>query len=209
LEDSGGSGSAGAHFEKLVFGDETMVSDDTTDAKYTAMSLSVAKDSGWYEVDMTSGENYFWGKDEGCSIFETTCPHANVTEFCNVEGHRGCSDNHMYKTSCSSSQFTGSNCNIYLNTKSCKVNHTSNTNAFIYGTDSVCLPSTVSELISIQMDQEISVNATKSPVQVIRNHIQFIPIRTHPINLISCVIQKEKSLREFCTISSSLAKTQQ
>lgn len=143
MENGGGSGSQGAHFEKLSFGDETMVSDDTTDAKYTKMSLAIAKDSGWYEVDMTMGEHYFWGKDEGCKIFETTCSTADVTEFCTTEGHGGCSDNHMYNTSCSSSGFTG-NCNINLNTKSCKVTHTSSTPTFIYGTDSVCLESKVS-----------------------------------------------------------------
>jgi hypothetical protein len=155
-----------------------MVSDDTTDAKYTHMSLSVAKDSGWYEVDMTSGENFFWGKNEGCSILANTCSHTDVSEFCATEGHSGCNDNFMYRTSCSSSQFTG-NCNINLNVKSCKVNHESSTPTFIYGTDSVCLSSQVSfdfkiilsihlfmKLISsTPMDQEISENVTKSHVR--------------------------------------------
>ena len=147
MENSGGSGSAGAHFEKLVFGDETMVSDDTRDAKYTRMSLSIAKDSGWYDVDITTGENYFWGKQEGCSIFEASCSHTSVSEFCNEEFHRGCNDNHMYQTSCSNSEFTGTNCNIYLNIKSCKVNHESTQKAFSYGPDSICLPSQVTDFI--------------------------------------------------------------
>ena len=115
-----------------------MVSDDTTDARFTAMSLAVAKDSGWYEVDLEMGESFFWGKDEGCSIFENTCPHANVTEFCQNSQHAGCSDNHMYKTTCSETPY-GKNCNIYLNTKSCKVNHKPSIDAFVYGTESICL----------------------------------------------------------------------
>lgn len=143
MENGGGSGSQGAHFEKLVFGDETMVSDDTTDAKYTKMSLAIAKDSGWYDVDLTMGEHYFWGKGEGCKIFESSCSTSDVTEFCQTEGHSGCDDNHMYKTYCSSSTFTGS-CNINLNTKSCKVAHESLTPTFIYGSNSICLDSEVS-----------------------------------------------------------------
>ena len=115
-----------------------MVSDDTTDAKFTSINLAIAKDSGWYEVDLSLGEHYFWGKDEGCSIFESSCPHSTVSEFCNVEGHKGCSDNHMYTTLCESDDYTG-NCNIYLNTKSCKVRHTPSSDAFAYGSDSLCL----------------------------------------------------------------------
>ena len=73
-----------------------MVSDDTLDAKFSKMSLAVAKDSGWYEVDLSLGEDYFWGKNEGCDIFDNTCSHTTVSEFCPVKNHRGCSDNHMY-----------------------------------------------------------------------------------------------------------------
>lgn len=115
-----------------------MVADDTTDARFTAMSLAVGKDSGWYEIDLSLGENFFWGKGEGCKIFENTCDHATVTEFCNDESKRGCSDNHMYTTSCDSSTFSGS-CNINLNVKSCKTNHTPSIDAFTYGTSSLCL----------------------------------------------------------------------
>ena len=125
-----------------------MISDDVTDAKYTKMSLAVAKDSGWYEVDLSLGENYFWGKDEGCSIFETTCSHANVTEFCSTEGKNGCNDNHMYRTSCSSNTFTGT-CKMNLNVKSCKVAHKASSEAFQYGTDSICLNGQVMKEIKI------------------------------------------------------------
>jgi hypothetical protein len=142
LEDSGGAGSVGSHFEKMVFGDDTMVSDDTTDAKFGVMTLAVAKDSGWYEVDLGNAETYFWGKDEGCDIFKYTCEVNSVTEFCNTEGHRGCSDNHMYHTYCSTSNYV-TNCNLNLNIKSCKKAHTSQTTSFGYGSDSFCLPLTV------------------------------------------------------------------
>jgi hypothetical protein len=120
-----------------------MVSDDTTDSKYGRMSLAVGKDSGWYTVDMGTAEHYTWGKNEGCDIFSNSCPTANVSEFCATAGHWGCSDGNIYTTYCSQSTFTGSNCQINLSTKSCKVPHSSNTEAFVHGPNSVCLWMTV------------------------------------------------------------------
>ena len=95
LENGGGSGSAGAHFEKLVFADDTMVPDDTLDARMSKMTLAVAKDSGWYEVDLGKGEHYTWAKGEGCSVFENSCDHVNVSEFCSTSGHYGLSLIHI------------------------------------------------------------------------------------------------------------------
>lgn len=115
-----------------------MVSDDSMDARFSVMSLALAKDSGWYDVDLSLGENYFWGKGEGCSIFESSCSHSTVSEFCSVSGHSGCSDNHMYRTRCDQSNLTGS-CKIYLNIKSCKVAHKSEEVYFEFGANSMCL----------------------------------------------------------------------
>ena len=115
-----------------------MVSDDTTDAKLGPMTLAIAKDSGWYIVDMGMAEHFFWGKNEGCHIFENTCSTVNVSEFCTSSGVRKCSDDHMYLTSCSETEFTGS-CPINLQFRSCKVHHEPNEQYYSYGHDSVCL----------------------------------------------------------------------
>lgn len=140
--ENNGDGGIGGHFEKLVFGDETMVSDDSMDARFSAMSLALAKDSGWFEVDLAMGENYFWGKGEGCSIFEHSCSTDSVSEFCSVEGHSGCSDNHLYRTQCDQSNLTG-DCRIFLNVQSCKVAHKPESVFFEYGPDSLCLDTEV------------------------------------------------------------------
>ena len=178
MEDGGGNGSVGAHFEKLVFGDDTMVSDDTTDAKYGQMSLAVGKDSGWYEVDMGMGEHYFWGKNEGCSIFENTCSTANVTEFCSEQYASECSDNHIYRTSCSNSQFTGS-CNINLNIKSCKKHHTPSQNLYHFGNDAMCLNTKVI-FFNFRQLQEVWIHlqvVLKLNVIQIKLHIKYILIQ--------------------------------
>ena len=125
-----------------------MVSDSTMDSKLTKMSLAVAKDSGWYEVDLSMGENYFWGKDEGCDIFANTCSHTTVSEFCAVARHRGCSDNHMYKTYCAAYVFTGT-CPINLNVQNCTIERASSSKAWTHGKESVCLNTEVKKELKI------------------------------------------------------------
>lgn len=137
LEDQGDSGSAGAHFEKIAFGDEMMVANDTLDTRLTKMSLAVAADSGFYEVDLDLGEHYFWGKDEGCSILGTTCAHTTVDEFCNDENSSKCSDHFMYRSRCQNSEFSGT-CSINLNSEWCKSAKTSTYKYYSYGEKSLC-----------------------------------------------------------------------
>ena len=115
-----------------------MVSDDTTDAKFSRFSLAVAKDSGWYEIDLEKGEHFFWGKGEGCDILGTTCPHTTVDEFCDDNAGNSCSDNHLYKSACQKYEFTG-NCSINLHQDFCKTVKTSGNNYFKYSKDSMCL----------------------------------------------------------------------
>ena len=102
------------------------------------MSLAVAKDSGWYTVDMGLGEQYDWGKDEGCGIYNTPCSPENATEFCSAINEIGCSDNHVDRTVCDRSVFNES-CPIALSAQSCKIFRTSSTDEFKYGKNSICL----------------------------------------------------------------------
>lgn len=121
-----------------------MVPDDTLDSKLTKLSLAVAKDSGWYEVDLSMGEHYFWGKNEGCPIFNNSCDHTSVSEFCSSSSHYGCSDDHMYSTNCRTNIFTGS-CPINLQSLNCLVERESTNVLHTFGKDSLCLNKTVSD----------------------------------------------------------------
>jgi hypothetical protein len=115
-----------------------MVSDISRDVKFSRFTLAVLKDSGWYEVDLELGEQFFWGKNEGCSIFSASCPHYTVSEFCSPKDRDSCSDDHIYRTSCSKSTFTGS-CKINVNVESCKVYESSPQEPYKTGIDSMCL----------------------------------------------------------------------
>lgn len=52
LENNGGSGSAGSHWERITFGNEGMTASDFGDAVYSGFTLNVFKGSGWYNPNM-------------------------------------------------------------------------------------------------------------------------------------------------------------
>ena len=108
LEDDGGAGSKGGHFERLVFGDETMVAEDVGIAKFSKMTLALLADSQWYEIDMNKGDYYTWGKGEGCDIFmKSSSKLASVEEVCIGNNNFGCDKTFKYKMTCKGSTFTG------------------------------------------------------------------------------------------------------
>ena len=137
MENEGGQGSKGSHFEKVVFGPELMIAEISYYPKITKMSLAVAQDSGFYLVDMKKGENYHWGKDEGCDMFNMNCSDPAISEYCSAVGSIGCSDNHMYITICSTTQFNNT-CPINLHIISCKEKRNTNYR-YKFGKNSVCL----------------------------------------------------------------------
>lgn len=52
LEENGGSGTAGSHWERVTLGNEGMTGDDFGDAVFSAFTLLLFKASGWYEPDL-------------------------------------------------------------------------------------------------------------------------------------------------------------
>ena len=108
------------------------------DSVFSRFSLSVLKDSGWYKIDLEMGEQFFWGKGDGCSVFSTSCPHLNVTEYCSSRDGDACSDDHIYQTNCSKSTFTGT-CKVKTNVKSCKVFESRSQKPYRTGINSMCL----------------------------------------------------------------------
>lgn len=118
LEDDGGEGSKGGHLERIVFGDETMVSEDVSVAKFSKVTLALLKDSGWYDIDLSKGDHYTWGKNEGCGIFQTNCASNSVEETCSSNNNFGCDKTYNFKMTCTRTTFTGQ-CNIKMKGDSC------------------------------------------------------------------------------------------
>jgi hypothetical protein len=96
MEQQGGSGSAGSHFERRIFNNEYMTASEINDARITQFTLALLESSGWYQVNYNMAEPFFWGKGKGCAFLDGTCvssttKKANFNEFCTTIGSYGCS----------------------------------------------------------------------------------------------------------------------
>jgi hypothetical protein len=137
MENNGGIESRGAHFEKVVVGDEIMGPDNVMDARFSILSLAVAADSGWYEIDLKAADEFNYGKNKGCRILDSKCRRSSLSEFCHSLNKKSCSDDLRYLNICQSGDFTGQ-CSINLPQKSCKRNRKTDFPAFTYGRNSIC-----------------------------------------------------------------------
>jgi hypothetical protein len=66
LENEGGQGSMGAHFERAILFNEVMTASTIKDAVFSGFTFSLLKDTGWYGIDETHFENFYVGKNMGC-----------------------------------------------------------------------------------------------------------------------------------------------
>ena len=95
LESLGGDGTVGSHWE-----DKYLMYDYMIGTAYNALlynsyfTLALLEDSGWYKVDFNYSEPYNWGRNEGCTFFETDCAEDDVSNFdqfwCDKENDHGC-----------------------------------------------------------------------------------------------------------------------
>ncbi|KAF2077812.1 hypothetical protein CYY_000857 [Polysphondylium violaceum] len=69
LEDAGGQGTAGSHWEKRTVGEEYMLGYVQPVFPITGLTLSFLEDSGWYDIDFSYAEPLMWGKKLGCNWF--------------------------------------------------------------------------------------------------------------------------------------------
>ena len=191
MENDGGSGSKNSHWERFVFGDEMMTATDVVDARTTKMTLAVAKDSGWYDVDLETAEVGFWAKGDGCGALDKTCPTETVTEFCSAINEFKCSDNHVYMTLCQRNSYHN-NCPILMSNHNCKVPR-SNVNtrhrneiegAHNYGFNSICLNQSVKKFIfgNFRQLEVLKFQVVATPLNVLR--IKNLIKLQHPMGLL-------------------------
>jgi len=93
LEDDGGSGTAGSHFERRHFLYEAMTSGVIQGLRLSEFSLAVMEGSGWYMPNYTYADPFFAGQGEGCGYLYTSCSSNdiyNYNEYCPTSGSRAC-----------------------------------------------------------------------------------------------------------------------
>lgn len=102
MENDGGSGSAGSHWEHMYFPTDFMSPIDTTPSLHSQLSFSMALDSGWFEVDMDKTEQLEYAKGAGANFMSGSCPSASIAGFCAAsdQGISFCPPDFRYKAKC-------------------------------------------------------------------------------------------------------------
>lgn len=73
LEDQGGLGTAGNHWEQRIMHGDFMVSESLPENVISEISLALFEDSGWYMVNYYTGGLFRYGKNKGCNFLKTKC----------------------------------------------------------------------------------------------------------------------------------------
>ena len=104
LEDQGGEGSIGAHWESRYMLGDYMISTDYTEVVISDITLALFEDTGLYKVNYYTGGLFRFGKNQGCSFLEEKCiKNANTdfpNEFCLTPGEDLCGSSHISRGRC-------------------------------------------------------------------------------------------------------------
>lgn len=93
LENQGGDGSAGAHWESRVMLGDFMMAESFEETFLSEISCALAEDSGWYKVNCYSGGLFRFGKGAGCGFLNQKCiqnQQAQFKGFCDQNGQALC-----------------------------------------------------------------------------------------------------------------------
>lgn len=116
MENNGGSGSTGSHFERHFFGYELMTASIVPDMRISEHTLALLEGSGWYIPDYSFAEPFFWGQGEGCNFITGSCLVSGVpafSEFCSL-GSFGSSPTGRAAVSCNNYDNFADGCNWYV-----------------------------------------------------------------------------------------------
>ena len=104
LENQGGSGTSGSHWESRVMLGDYMIGFDYSEIYLSEITLGLFNDSGWYRVNDYTGGLFRHGKNQKCDFLEEKCIKNETTPFSN----EFCIDKAFYR--CGSSRLTRSFC---------------------------------------------------------------------------------------------------
>jgi hypothetical protein len=83
LENQGGSGTKGSHWESRVMLGDFMIGESYAENVVSEISLALMEDSGWYQVNYYTGGLFRYGKKQGCEFVNTKCIVNDKTKFHN------------------------------------------------------------------------------------------------------------------------------
>ncbi len=102
LEDGGGAGSAGSHWDQRIHDGELMAPTAIGNAGLarSVLTLALFADMGWYEVDLSAGEGLEFGHGEGCGFAEDRCDAWDASYFCTSAAGTACTPDGRSKAYC-------------------------------------------------------------------------------------------------------------
>lgn len=112
LENQGGSGTKGSHWDKYFAASELLGPNDYADTVYSGLIMAFMEDTGWYKVSPAQEELMFFGKGAGSGIESGTC--GSHPQSCTSSGPI-CSLNYNAKGVCGLDDYTD-DCKIFLAT---------------------------------------------------------------------------------------------
>jgi hypothetical protein len=83
LENQGGAGTAGSHWEFRVMAGDYMIGESYGENVISDITLALMEDSGWYTVNYYTGGLFRFGKNQGCDFLNTKCIVNGATKFQN------------------------------------------------------------------------------------------------------------------------------
>lgn len=110
LENEGGAGTSGSHWEKTFLPHEYMNPTTANPGIISEFTFSLLRGSGWYRTLTGGAQRFDWGKGTGCKYFSHCPPLHQGTCADNQVGFATCSADYDAKAVCSKDNSYGTGC---------------------------------------------------------------------------------------------------
>ncbi|KAL6493129.1 hypothetical protein OROGR_032888 [Orobanche gracilis] len=107
LEDGGGRGTSGSHWEKRLLMNEIMTGSVDTKSVVSKMTLALLEDSGWYQANYSMADRLDWGRNQGTEFLTSPCNHWKGAYHCNSTQFSGCTYNREAEGYCPIVSYNG------------------------------------------------------------------------------------------------------
>lgn len=107
LEDGGGRGTSGSHWEKRLLMNEIMTGSVDTRSVVSKMTLALLEDSGWYKANYSMADRLDWGRNQGTHFVTSPCNMWKGAYHCNTTQLSGCTYNREAEGYCPILSYNG------------------------------------------------------------------------------------------------------
>lgn len=107
LEDGGGKGTSGSHWEKRLLMNEIMTGSVDTRSVVSKMTLALLEDSGWYRANYSMADHLSWGRNQGTEFVTLPCNLWKAAYHCNTTQLSGCTYNREAEGYCPIVSYSG------------------------------------------------------------------------------------------------------